>query len=90
MKKQTIALIALAGSLTLLSSAYARDEGAWDSTQAHVQTTQAQQTEARAFDRADNRWDSTRAYVPQRAASEQQVRRTRGDAEKWDSTRHAA
>lgn len=80
--KTVIALLALAGSL-VLPNAYARDEGTWDSTRAHVQPRE--QRHETSVGRTEHRWDSTRAHVQAQEDSESNTLSSGGD--RWDSTR---
>lgn len=84
MNKIWIALAAAVAGVVIPLAAQARDEGAWDSTRAHVQVQERK--DGVQVGRTDDRWDSTRNNVWVLEADEYTQLPLAG-TEQWDSTR---
>lgn len=84
MNKIWIALAAAVAGVIIPVAAQARDEAAWDSTRAHVQVQERNDTVQ--ADRSDDRWDSTRNNV-RTQESDEYTRVPFATTEQWDSTR---
>jgi hypothetical protein len=85
MNKIWIALAAAAAGVIIPLAAQARDEGAWDTTRAQVQSTTRNDTVQVG---RGEQWDSTATNVL--AAESNAVSNKRlSDNEQWDSTRRA-
>jgi hypothetical protein len=85
MNKIWIALAAAVAGVIIPVAAQARDEGAWDSTRAHVQVQERKDTVQ--VGRADDRWDSTRNNVRAALESDAYTHVPFATTEQWDSTR---
>lgn len=83
MNKIWIALAAAVAGVIIPVAAQARDEGAWDSTRAHVQVQERRDTVQ--VGRADDRWDSTRNNV-RNLESDAYTQVPFATTEQWDST----
>lgn len=83
MNKIWIALAAAAAGFIVPVVAQAREEGAWDSTRAHVQAVE--RNDDVAVGRDEGRWDSTRSHVADHKTDTYAA--APGATEQWDSTR---
>jgi hypothetical protein len=82
MNKIWIALAATVAGVVIPLAAQAREEGAWDSTSAHVQSIK--RVDTAQVGRGEGRWDSTQNNV---LAAEDNSPRPLAATEQWDSTR---